>query len=79
MARVKTKGLEKHHAIRLTESRPDGDSTEAVLVRGGRRAYLGIRITAGVYVRRGFLCGPEALRALARAILREVPRKRGQR
>jgi hypothetical protein len=68
MARVKTKGLEQGELIRLVSHNTNG----TLSLYRGRRFSLGAD--------QGFYGGNEALRALARAILREVParRKRGK-
>lgn len=61
---------EKHHAFRATEH-----TCEILLVRGGRHSYLWVgEESAGsrVYT----FTGQQGLRALARAILREVPARK---
>lgn len=75
MARV-TKPRQKHHRIRLVE-RGAFCPVKLVLVAGGRRnTYLWIGSMNGVERPCFTLSGPESLRALARAILREIPAKR---
>lgn len=57
-------------AIRLVSSHSDKPDLEINLVRGGRRAYLWIGNSDECLAH---FSGPQALRALARAILAEVP------
>lgn len=63
--------LESHHRARVALREADNyGPTEAILVRGGKRAYLwfGFRDRACI----GTLSGPATLRKLAKAILAEV-------
>jgi hypothetical protein len=56
------------HVLTINADTKPGD--EIILIRGGRRAYLWIGGEDGRVIHAS---GPKTLRALAEAILREVP------
>lgn len=70
MARA-LKPQSSHHKICIRE---DFNAGEIILVSGRRRAYLWVgQINGAIYV----FSGPQTLRSLAKAILKEIPpRKR---
>ncbi len=72
MSRAKTKGLSKYVKIELVPGPTDSGSIH--LVAGGRNAYLWFASEHCPNLRGvGTASGAAALRALARAILEEVP------
>lgn len=74
MARQARVQQPSQHRIRI---RDDGDDGELLLVRGGQSAYLWAGPDkGGGYI--SIISGPATLRALARAILKEVPKPRSR-
>ena len=79
MARV-VRNQEDYHALTIRGDENDGrTSAKLTLVMGGRLAYVAAACNDNGMA---FISGPATLRALAKAILREVPeprrRKRGK-